>query len=125
VSSTRSESDDRPPESFAIVPPPPPGLSDHRSTIAYELGQLTTHVKYLSDGIRDQGARIDKLAESTSNDLKEQKSTIDKIAGKILVAETQVKSAFYTSKWFIGLVCLVVGSIITNWSVIGRILQIH
>jgi hypothetical protein len=100
-------------------------LQDHRGTIAFALGELTTHVKYLSDAIKSQSDVVSKLSESVLKGFLEQKSAIDEINRKITVAETQIISAFYTSKWFVGIVCLLIGAIFANWTLISSFLHVR
>ncbi len=96
-----------PPAQLASVPTPPSNLSNHKDTISYALGQLGADVRHLTDN-------IEKLRSSTAANFKEQKDAIKVINDNILVAETQVSSAFYTSKYFLTGVAALAGWAFAN-----------
>jgi len=85
------------------------------------LGELTAQVKHLSEDVRAQTGRIDKLRDDVTSDIKEQKLQVKAIADKVLIAETQVSSAFYTSKLFIAAASAALGLLAGNWKWVVRL----
>jgi uncharacterized protein YukE len=121
VSSAQPSGPDRTPGSFPEVTPAG-DLAGYKGTIAYALGELTANIKHLSENIRDQSDRIEKLINSTANSFKEQNDEIRTIKDKILIAETQVRSVFYTSRWFLAIAGIIVGLILGHWTRITHII---
>lgn len=121
------------PEDFAQATPNPDQLGSYRGQIVFAIGQLDTHVQYLSRDIKTQNEKIDKLAERSEKDLKEkfhelsgtikeqtvkiddQKSSINDILNKV----SEVKGAFYTSRWFIGAASALVAFLLEHFKVLG------
>jgi hypothetical protein len=121
VSSANPSGPDRTPGSFPEVPPTG-DLGGYRNTITFALGELTTNIKHLSENIREQSDKIEKLTNSTANSFQEQKEEIRIIKDKILIAETQVKYVFYTSRWFLAVAGIIVGLILGHWTQITHVI---
>ncbi len=129
VSGTRSgrpqnEGPSVPPGQIASVPTPPEDLSNHKNTIAYALGELNTTVRQLSDAMAKQTETMEKLKENIETRFKEQKDSIKAIEDKILIADTQVKSAFYTTRWFLIALTALVTWCISNLPRVLRLLDL-
>ena len=110
---------DRTPQAFAEVNSTG-DLASHRNSIAYALGEINANIRHLTDGLKNNSESFAKLKESTEASLKEVKASLKTIEDKVLVAETQVRSAFFTSKCFLLAVGAVFGWIIGNWSWVAR-----
>jgi hypothetical protein len=76
------------------VPPGGGDLGNYRHTIQFALGELSTNVRHQADDIKSLTKKVGKLIEATESGFREQKASIKVIEDKILVAETQVSSAF-------------------------------
>ena len=122
--SSSSPYDDRTPQTFAEVNPTG-DLTSHRNPIAYALGEINANIKHLTIDLKENSGSLGKLKESTEVSLKEVKASLKIIEDKVLVAETQVKSAFFTSKYFLMAVAAVFGWIVGNWSWVARSLGLH
>lgn len=117
--SSSSSSSERTPQ-FAEVNPAA-DLSGHRNSIAYALGEINANIKHLTNDLQSNSGAIGKLKETTEASLKDVKASLKVIEDKVLVAETQVSSAFYTSKWFLAALALVVGWVAGHWSLLAKL----
>jgi hypothetical protein len=111
----------------------PAYLSEHRDSILYQLGQISADIRHFSDGLKVTTETIKEMKQDAADSSKELSGRFDSgindlkaslkiIQDKVLVAETQVTSAFYTSKWFLGAACLVGGWLLGHYSWLVRIL---
>lgn len=109
------------PQSFPEVPPTG-DLGGHRVGIAFALGDLTANIRSLSDIVRDQNSKLDKLDTKITEGLKSQGDAIQAIRDELLVAKTQLNSAYLTSKWVFAVVAGILGWAAGHWSWLNRII---
>jgi hypothetical protein len=102
-----------PPAQVASVPTPPSDLIDHRGSISYQLGALDATVNRLAHDVRENKTSVDA-------GFAEQKASLLRIESKIKVEEATVKTAFYASKWFIGVIAAAVVFLIDHWDFVKK-----
>ena len=122
--SSLSPQSDRPPHTFAEVNPTG-DLASYKNSIAYSLGDINANVRHLTLSLQDLSKDLSEFKRSTETSLKDVKSSLKVIEDKVLVAETRVSSAVFTSKYFLVAVGVAFGWIISNWTWLVRTFVPH